>query len=190
MRVHRSSEFSFSRLEKSGRQAGVGMIEVMVALVIFSFAMLGLAGAQVAALKNQKTAHFRSAASQHASEMADRIRANLAEARTGGAYHHALTAYADGVGTVPQECKAATCTTAQVAARDIYDWRVNLARNMLGGWGEITGDPTTANKGFVIRVYYKELTKTDGIVDPNCRKDALDLPKDNDVRCFATVVMP
>lgn len=169
-------------------QSGVGMLEVLISILLVSFTLFGLAGLQASTLRYQKIAHFRSLASLYSGEMADRVRANVAGA-IAGHYNVALTSYADGAGAMPVCSVVNLCTPAEVAALDIYQWRVNLALGMAGGWGEISGN---VSDGFMIRVYFREVGKKgQGLgLDPQCRVAALNAASDQDVRCFVTVFLP
>ena len=62
-------------------QSGFTLLEVMVAIVVLSLGLLGLAGLQAASLRNNQAAYYRGIATQQTYDMADRIRANLAGAR-------------------------------------------------------------------------------------------------------------
>ena len=59
-------------------QSGFTLLEIMVAIVVLSLGLLGLAGLQAASLRNNQTAYYRSIATQQAYDIADRLRANLA----------------------------------------------------------------------------------------------------------------
>jgi type IV pilus assembly protein PilV len=103
---------------------GITMVEAMVALVVISVGMLGIAGLYLSSLQAGRSANLRIQAVNLASEMADRIRAN----RTAkGAY--ALTA-----GTLPTavDCATATCTPAQLAQSDQNLWVTSLRRALPG----------------------------------------------------------
>lgn len=173
-----------------GKQLGAGMVEVLIALVISAFALLGLAGMQVNSMRYQKTANFRALATQYASEMADRIRGNLAGARS-GSYNYAPESYSSAAPTAPANtpCDGSNrsgCTPAMAAVQDLYAWRLSLNQGMSGGWGEVSGD---VRSGFVIRVYFQEPNNESTTVDPNCRGAALG-SGNKDVRCFVTVFYP
>lgn len=58
------------------RAAGFSLVEVLVALVVMAVGLLGIAGLYVEGLRAGRTAVYRSAAVNLASDMADRIRAN------------------------------------------------------------------------------------------------------------------
>src|SRR6266850_5464120 len=58
------------------RARGFSIVEAMVALVVMSVGMLGIAGLYVSSLKAGRTAILRTKAVNMASDLADRIRAN------------------------------------------------------------------------------------------------------------------
>ncbi|WP_246541997.1 type IV pilus modification protein PilV [Collimonas antrihumi] len=177
-------------LPNRSRQRGVGLIEVLISITISSFALLGLAGLQVTALKYQKTAQFRSLASQYSADMADRIRANVAGANSANHMYVTTDTYL-ALPSSPQNCTdvaaTATCTPDQIATRDLYNWRKALGSAMAGGWGEVSGDSTN---GFVVTVYFNE--PGDGSAGgANCRSAAFASGTDiTNMRCFKTNFLP
>ena len=182
------------------RQRGVGMIEVLVAITISAFALLGLAGLQVAALKYQKVANFRSLASQYGADMADRIRANAtsvtAVAPT-ATYKTSDKYSASAPATVPA-CAAGgsspgACATPQdIADKDIYQWRFALNNAMAGGWGTISAYDAT-NRNVTITVYYSEPDKALANASDTNYCDTSVFPTGVDqtsIRCVTTTVTP
>lgn len=102
---------------------GFTLIEVLITIVVMSFGLLGLAGLQLTSLKNSRGAALRTTAMQHAYDMADRMRANLAAVGT-GAYDMSTVS----AGTNTATCLTITgCTPAQMAAHDIYEWQLALS---------------------------------------------------------------
>ncbi|NOY12214.1 MAG: type IV pilus modification protein PilV [Deltaproteobacteria bacterium] len=91
-------------------QHGFTLVEVLVALVILSIGLLGVAGMQISGMKGNHNAFLRSQAQQYAYEMLDMMRANRTAA-TNGDYNLALT------GAVP-----AVPVPDSVAAQDIREW--------------------------------------------------------------------
>ena len=65
---------------------GFSLIEVLVSVFVLSVGLLGLAGLQGFSLKHTNTAYYRGQAIQLTYDMADRIRANVEHAKTGGVY--------------------------------------------------------------------------------------------------------
>jgi type IV pilus assembly protein PilV len=107
------------------RSNGITMIEALVALVVISVGMLGVAGLYLASLQAGRSANLRVQAVNLASEMADRIRAN----------RNAKGAYVLAAGTLPSAvtCSGTTdCTPASLAQSDQNIW-VTAIRAALPG---------------------------------------------------------
>ena len=171
---------------RSAAQAGIGMIEVLVAMVIVAFAMLALIGMQTSALRYQNNAHLRATASQFGADLAERVRANLRGAHE-GAYNLPRQAY-PALDTLAPACfNPGHCTAQELAAQDLHDWRRRLGRALAGGWGEISG---SASRGFTVRVYFRDASVAAGQFAENCLPSAADPASYKDVACFATAFLP
>lgn len=180
------------------KQRGAGLIEVLIALVITAFSLLGLAGLQMTALRHQKVAHYRAMAFTYSHNLAERVRSNLRGARE-GFYSPVSQHYPplhSGQPETPTCAIAFVCTHAEIAAIDIHEWRIALRDAMIGGWGEISGSPMN---GFVIMVYFRESAIRTGaapneskstIKNTQCRSAALNPVTDHDVRCFTMLFTP
>lgn len=125
------------------RQHGFSLLEVLVALVIFSFGLLGLAGLQLTGLASNQSATLRSIATTLAYDMADRMRANLRGVNAGN-YNGATpadnvcsAAHFDDTHSAP-----ANCTPAQLAQDDLYDWNNAISKILPGGSGVVCIDST------------------------------------------------
>ncbi|MCS6944632.1 MAG: type IV pilus modification protein PilV [Sutterellaceae bacterium] len=119
-------------------QCGLSMIEVLVAIVILSVGLLGVAGLQAASLRASHSAFYRAQAAQFAADMAERMRANL-----GQAANYELHLGASG--------PAAGCTG--VCAADVLDWLTRL-RTLPAGAGSIAVD--TVNQTVTIVVQWDD----------------------------------
>ena len=108
-------------------QSGFSLVEVLIALVIMSIGMLGIAGLYVQSLQAGRTSMFRHHAVTLAGDIADRIRANP---RAAGAYDH-LAAYAG----VDNNCVTGgvDCTLAEMADNDILLWQAQADDTLPGG---------------------------------------------------------
>lgn len=93
---------------------GFSLVEVLIALIIMSIGMLGIAGLYVQSMQAGRTSMLRHHAVTLAGDIADRIRANP---RAGVAYAAAAGADNNCVGT------GANCDVAQMAAHDIELWQ-------------------------------------------------------------------
>ena len=98
------------------RQAAFTLIEVMVALLVFTVGMLGVAGMLGVTVKNHQNTHQRAHASRIAEAIAERMRANPVGV-AGGAYNGVLQAGQPPIPTCPCDAQA----TAQRDLRQIAD---------------------------------------------------------------------
>jgi type IV pilus assembly protein PilV len=145
---------------RRARQRGVGMIEVMVAIVIFAFGMLGLAGLQTAALRYQKSAWLRANTAALATDIAERVRSNLEGAKDATAYQF-TSAYADAAATppaAPSVDAAAIPTRKQIADRDLAEWAAAAAEQLPGGAVNLAG---SIGSGYVATLMWHDKDFTD-----------------------------
>lgn len=112
-------------------QKGVGLIEVLVALVILSIGLIGLSGMFAQSISISHSAYMRSLASIQAMDIAERIRANVLLDHDEDSYSMGtLTASevsVDGCATTSDviNCKAAECNTQQLINWDLFQWCEN-----------------------------------------------------------------
>ena len=95
-----------------GRVHGFTLVEVLIALIIMSVGMLGIAGLYVHSMQAGRTSMFRHNAVILAGDIADRIRANP----------RAAVAYAGAGADNGCVDGGINCTPAQMAAHDILLW--------------------------------------------------------------------
>jgi type IV pilus assembly protein PilV len=180
-------------------QKGATLIEILVTMLIVSFALLGIAGMQLTSIRYSQSSSFREVAVNLAQGMSERIRTNtaaLAEATDSSAYR-ANNAYAAAT-TVPNDpacgLGAAVCTAAQSAQRDLREWRQALQQELPGGRGAIqavaTGGLTSPTARRLVVMWVEKAKDSDDNVsaaptDTNCPT-----PRVAGVRCFTMVVQP
>lgn len=100
---------------------GFTLLEVLVAIVVMSIGLLGLAGLMASSLKNSHSAYQRTQATWLAYDALDRMRANRQVALAGG-YNLALGAAPGG---------------SALAAIDLGEWDTALANTLPAGDGSI-----------------------------------------------------
>lgn len=104
-------------MQARSRQRGISLIEVLMAVLIFSVGLIGLAGLMVMAARSNHATYLRTQVVFLASNMADRMRANPM-GLWNGAYDNA-----NYPTSTSQTCsQTSPCTPAQVAKRDQYEW--------------------------------------------------------------------
>lgn len=114
--------------------SGYTLLEVMVALVIFSIGLLGLAGLQSQSLRYNHSAYMETQATYLAYNILDRMRANYATAQAGGYNATLSTTGSDN------SCNDDTvsCSTAQMAQHDIYEWKDLMDDLLPSGNGSVS----------------------------------------------------
>jgi type IV pilus assembly protein PilV len=140
-------------LKTARNQTGFTLIESLVALLVLSVGMLGIAVLYVESLSAGRTASYRSQAVNLAADMADRIRTNrrAQAAYAGGAANNGC----DPNGGLP----ANNCTPAQMAAHDLFRWNQALANLLPGGNGNVQFNNGTLPPTYTITVSWTEVTE-------------------------------
>ncbi|MEO7073548.1 MAG: type IV pilus modification protein PilV [Rhodanobacter sp.] len=98
------------------RQHGVSLIEVLMAVLIFSIGLIGLAGLLVISTRSNHAAYLRTQATFLANNMADRMRANPV-----GVWNASYDSTSYPI-TGSTDCQTAACSPADIATRDKQTW--------------------------------------------------------------------
>ena len=99
---------------------GTSLVEVLVAMLILSGGLLGIAGVNAVSLRANQGAYYRTLATTLSTDMIERMRANKTGVDVGG--------YDDVAGAATASCfTVASCTPAQMAAQDILSWETQVA---------------------------------------------------------------
>ena len=152
------------------KQRGFSLMETMVALLVISIGLLGIASLQGTSMKQTASSLNHSQAVWIAYDMADRIRVNPA-----GAADYA------GIDTetgYQQNCMSSECSAAQMATADAADWAQSL-QGLPAGRGMITGD---ASRLTVTVMWDDESTGARGT---GCGPDP-----EVDLTCYTVVLLP
>lgn len=107
------------------KQNGVGLIEVLIAVVILAVGLLGFAGLQTQALRTNYESLQRARASSLAEDILDRMRANQFHAIENDDYERE---FGDDVGDAGTDCSSESCTPTQMAEWDMDEWFNNRLR--------------------------------------------------------------
>ena len=155
-------------LEQPRKQQGVTLVEAMIALLVISIGLLGIASLQLTAMSQNTSALNHSQAVWYAYNMSDRIRANITE----------FDNY-DGIDTsngYAQDCLSSACTTGEMLTADAADW-ASMVTNLPAGRGIINNNAD----GLVVTVMWDD--EGTGATGTNCGPDpAVDLT------CYTLVV--
>lgn len=116
-------------------QRGVGMIEVLVAILILSTSLMALAAMQMRSLQYNQSAYFESQANMLVNDIVDRMRLNRG------------TSYNSGFGSTSGAPVVATIGANAVA--DVDQWNRLIEARLPNGKGSIACIPATAVNGTI-----------------------------------------
>ncbi len=133
-------------INKNNKQYGFSLVEVLIALIIMSVGMLGIAGLYVQSMQAGRTSLFRHHAVTLAGDVADRIRANP---RAGAAYA--------GAGN-DNSCIAQNldCDEDAMAGNDIFIWKAQALDSLPTGNVTVVYDDSTVPPNYQITVTWDE----------------------------------
>ncbi len=147
-------------LDKSGK--GFTLIEVLIALLILTVGLLGMATLMMSSLQSSQGAYLRSQASVQAYDLIERMRANSSQAITTNNY----TLAADATATADPECGTSDdgCTPSDQAQQDLHDWRAALEAGIPGATAVIARQ--NGNE-YTITIEWAEHASADADNDPD-----------------------
>jgi type IV pilus assembly protein PilV len=137
------------------RRSGFTLIETLVALLVVSVGLIGLAALQIRAVAAGAEAVHRSIAIGLSVSMAERIRAN----RTATVAYSAAAADAGcdaAVAAAPGDC-----SPPELAASDLFVWQREVVQTLPGGRGSITVDATGNPAQYTVSVQWREPAAAD-----------------------------
>ena len=110
------------------KQAGTSLIEILISVIILAIGLLGLAALQINSTHFNHSAYLRSVAVSQANDIIDRMRANPNGVDDGD--------YNNLSGT-PAHPGCSSCTPAEIAQLDLFEWNSANASLLPSGQGII-----------------------------------------------------
>jgi type IV pilus assembly protein PilV len=135
-------------------QKGVSLLEVLIAVLVLSVGLLGIAGLQTANLRNTQSAHQRTVAVLLAASMSERIRANP-------------TAAVAGLFVLGKNCTPLTAG-ASIESVEHANWMTEIQTNLGAvetSCGEVLYDAVTLT--YTVNVYWDDSRAVGGQTDMN-----------------------
>lgn len=117
------------------QRGAVSLIEVLVALLVLTFGILGLAGMQLSSLRGNTSALVRTQATELGYDLVDRMRANR-EAAINGGYQAGFTVEVEDVEET--EDPGAPPPTPTLAETDVAEWKALLGAFLPSGDGSVS----------------------------------------------------
>lgn len=115
-------------LSTTRAQTGFTLLEVLIAIVVLSIGLLGLAGLQSTGMRNNHDAYARTQGVALANDMADRIRANMTGFNAGNY---------DNTAAFSASCENNTgCNPQAMAQHDTFRWQQALTA-LPSGQGDV-----------------------------------------------------
>jgi type IV pilus assembly protein PilV len=127
-------------LSTASGQRGASLIEVLVSILVVSLGVVAMGGLLASATRLGKASEIRAVASLMASDIADRMKANVGAARA-GQYDHT-----DAFVSPPDEPSQVTCAKKlecqpkELADQDMAQWRLSLLHALPSGTGYVRYD--------------------------------------------------
>ncbi|MBO67640.1 MAG: type IV pilus modification protein PilV [Acidiferrobacteraceae bacterium] len=134
-------------------QRGFSLIEVLIALAIFSFGLLGLGILIAKGMVNNTSALHRSVANNQAHDIAERIRANNVGARA-GYYNNRAELEAEPLCKCDTDC---SCDALMLANYDIWKWNNDNNNKLPAGYGTVR----KYGSNYVITIKWNDNRSTD-----------------------------
>lgn len=148
---------SVNKFSDRKSQSGVTLIEVLVAVLVLSVGLLGVASLQMYGLRYNQSAYLRSQAAVLAYDIVDRMRANTNGVSAG---------YYDSVNTasLPADpnCIKTGCTNQQLANHDIREWG-GYFTSSVPMLPSASGTISRSGNTFIVTITWTELEKTGAI---------------------------
>jgi type IV pilus assembly protein PilV len=158
------------------RQRGMTLIETLVAGIVLAIGMIGIVSMDAFSIRKNHEAYLRTQAILQAHEMADRMHANPVGVTDG----HYASAFP---GSEPSpNCLAASCTPAEMAAFDKWEWKTATTEILPGASVTIT----ESSGAYTITVSWVE----DSNVISNILIDGQSFTGDSQTKSFSFVYKP
>lgn len=140
-------------------QFGVTLIEVLVSILLMSFALLGMAALQAESISQQVGATTRANLSSLTSDIADRMRSNLSRApgydlsvnTPTFAISSSWANQATNLAAPTTDCSSTACTATQRETYDLTTWRRKVRAEMPVGSALISG---TVQSGVLVTIMW------------------------------------
>ena len=160
-------------------QTGASLLDVLIAMLIMSYGITGIALLMAATLQHSKTSLYQLVALQTATELAESMRANT-DGFMADAYGRTDTYSATrAAATVPSCAAPARCTSSEIASIDIAHLANRLRLSLPGGDFQMLRNGSRAD----IWILWMEPTSAASMAlrSANCRASAIsaggDLPR-------------
>ena len=144
---------------QSFKEQGIGLIEVLVALLVIAIGVLGMAGVHTKALQHNQSAYMHSRATIVAGDILDRMRLNKHLARTSDLYRISALEHTFSNcdnNDYPDHCEIGSCTPEQMASYDMQQWKFYLNCELPGSTGAVSYTDVGDQRIYTIRIGFPD----------------------------------
>ncbi|MFK8011655.1 MAG: type IV pilus modification protein PilV [Marinicellaceae bacterium] len=121
------------------KQKGFTLIEAMIAVVVFSFGLLGVAGVMLVAVKSNHNGYMRTQATFLAHSIVESMRSN-----SWAVWNNVYNGTYQGYSSTDGMCTTNACSCTAAANRDTQKWSNMITNTLTNGQGEIDCDSSGA----------------------------------------------
>lgn len=143
-----------NRVNRLDQESGMSLLEVMVAVVVLSVGLIGVASLMLTSMRNNDATLARTQSTMLANEMYEKILANLPGAAAG---HYSVSFASTLPTTATPMCDTAICSTQQIAVWDIATWAARINKVLVGSDAEITVDSSVDPMVIQISIRFEAL---------------------------------
>jgi type IV pilus assembly protein PilV len=125
-------------IQRAGTASGFTLLEVLISIVVIAFGLLGIAGLQAFALKNNQSAGQRMTTTMLANDMVERVWSSNVAFRP---FYSQPDIAQYGVPDANSPClQAAGCSPTQLVANDLAEWQQRVRDSLPSGQGIVCKD--------------------------------------------------
>jgi len=159
-------------------ERGFTLIEVMIAAFILAVGLMAMGAVQMTSMRSGGDSFMRTQASIAAADMADRMRANITGVNAGN-----YAAVAGPPVNPGFDCITATCTAAQMATLDAFQWLNSLTQSR--GLARATGTVACPAGGGICTITVMWDGRHNGAAGTGCNPAV-----PTDLICYQVAVQP
>jgi len=127
-------------MRSAAKQSGMSLIETLVALLVFSVGILGIASLMLTSMRHNNETLSRTQSTILANEIYEMMRANLAAVEAGD---YTLAMGSGLPYTAQSDCTASVCNTTQIATWDLAKWGARVNRVLPGADAGVNVDASS-----------------------------------------------
>lgn len=134
-------------------QRGIGMLEVLIAIVVLSIGLIGMASLQISGLRFNRDAFLRSQATVLIYDVIEQMRIDAVNAIDNGAYSASYSQAASDVSCNSNNMDASSATTC---------WQVYMRDHVPGASLNVAGPSGTDNNQFTVSLSWSDTWRAKG----------------------------